>query len=97
MSGLDFDLDALEAELREGKAGKLGEIVGLALIARLRAAEARTAWQPIESVPSDATVLLWWPGHGVVIGHVPYDAREAPWRPRVYTHWMPLPAAPEAP
>ena len=88
---LRCEAEALQAERDTARleAGRLR--------ARLRAAEARTAWQPIESVPSDATVLLWWPGHGVVIGHVPYDAREAPWRPRVYTHWQPLPAAPEAP
>lgn len=64
----------------------------LALITRLRAAEARTAWQPIETVAIDETVLLWDPvRRGVRMGHVSIR------RGCVYTHWMPLPAAPEAP
>ena len=64
----------------------------LALITSLRAAEARTAWQPIETVAIDETVLLWDPvRRGVRMGHVSIR------RGCVYTHWMPLPAAPEAP
>ena len=60
--------------------------------ARLRAAEARAAWQPIETVAIDETVLLWDPvRRGVRMGHVSIR------RGCVYTHWMPLPAAPEAP
>lgn len=59
---------------------------------RLRAAEARTAWQPIETVAVDETVLLWDPvRRGVRMGHVSIR------RGCIYTHWMPLPAAPEAP
>ena len=63
-----------------------------ALITRLRAAEGRTAWQPIETVAVDETVLLWDPvRRGVRMGHVSIR------RGCVYTHWMHLPAAPEAP
>jgi hypothetical protein len=63
-----------------------------ALITRLRAAEARTAWQPIETVAVDETVLLWDPvRRGVRMGHVSIR------RGCIYTHWMTLPAAPEAP
>lgn len=73
----------------------LGDVaLAEALLAEWDALRAGRAWQPIESIPPDTTVLLWWPGHGAVLGHVPYDVREAPWRPRVYTHWMPLPGAP---
>lgn len=58
----------------------------------LRAAEGRTAWQPIETVAVDETVLLWDPvRRGVRMGHVSIR------RGCVYTHWMHLPAAPEAP
>lgn len=62
-----------------------------ALITRLRAAEARTAWQPIASVPIGETVMLWTPVRRVHVGHVTTLA----WCE--YTHWAPLPAAPEAP
>ena len=72
----------------------------LALITRLRAAEARTAWQPIETAPRDCCVIgwadewarpdvawycagAWWSGCGSPCPEI--------------THWMPLPAAPEAP
>ncbi len=63
-----------------------------ALITRLRAADARTAWQPIETVAVDETVLLWDPvRRGVRMGHVSIR------RGCIYTHWMTLPAAPDAP
>ena len=62
-----------------------------ALITRLRAAEGRTAWQPIASVPIGETVKLWSPVRRVCIGHV----TTLSWCE--YTHWMPLDAAPEAP
>lgn len=63
----------------------------LALITRLRAAEARTAWQPIASVPIGETVMLWTPVRRIHVGHVTTLARCE------YTAWAPLPAAPEAP
>jgi hypothetical protein len=62
-----------------------------ALITRLRAAEARTAWQPIASVPIGETVMLWTPVRRIHVGHVTTLA----WCE--YTAWAPLPAAPEAP
>ena len=101
MSALDLDapvdLDELEAELRDGKAGKLGEIVGLHLITRLRAAEARTAW----NYDLDAAPRTW-----VLAceGEIVYKAAPCgdEWvevggrtiKPRC---WQSLPAAPEAP
>ena len=70
----------------------------LALITSLRAAEARTAWQPIETAPMDEWVAVidggvattgagsrdgeWWDRRGVRISP---------------TAWTALPAAPEAP
>lgn len=63
----------------------------LALITRLRAAEARPAWQPIASVPIGETVMLWTPVRRIHVGHVTTLARCE------YTAWAPLPAAPEAP
>ena len=55
-----------------------------ALITRLRAAEARTAWQPIETAPVGVEVLVTrYTSGGILLGGP--------------THWMPLPAAPEAP
>lgn len=62
-----------------------------ALITRLRAAEARPAWQPIASVPIGETVMLWTPVRRIHVGHVTTLARCE------YTAWAPLPAAPEAP
>ena len=56
----------------------------LELGARLRAAEARTAWQPIETAPVGVEVLVTrYTSGGILLGGP--------------THWMPLPAAPEAP
>jgi len=105
-----LDLDALEARCKDTIAewtlvyAQSGETLPddavetkaaretLALITRLRAAEARTAWQPIETVAVDETVLLWDPvRRGVRMGHVSIR------RGCIYTHWMTLPAAPEAP
>ena len=71
-----------------------------ALITRLRAAEARTAWQPIETAPRDGTLVLawhpWWMGPDAV-----RCGRSGVWTADGHpvcepTHWMPLPAAPEA-
>ena len=76
----------------------------LALITRLRAAEARTAWQPIETAPLDGTaVLVWWlldtsDAGGIACFNgerwTQRDGLPYTWAP---THWQPLPAAPEAP
>ena len=72
----------------------------LALITRLRAAEARTAWQPIETAPRDCCVIAWadeWARPDVA-----WYCAGAWWSgcgspcPEI-THWQPLPAAPEAP
>ena len=72
----------------------------LALITRLRAAEARTAWQPIETAPRDCCVIGWadeWARPDVA-----WYCAGAWWSgcgspcPEI-THWQPLPAAPEAP
>ena len=104
-----LDLDALEARCKDTIAewtlvyAQSGETLPddavetkaaretLALITRLRAAEARTAWQAIASVPIGETVMLWTPVRRVHVGHVTTLA----WCE--YTHWQPLPAAPEAP
>lgn len=70
------------------------------LITRLRAAEARTAWQPIETAPRDCCVIGWadeWARPDVA-----WYCAGAWWSgcgspcPEI-THWQPLPAAPEAP
>ena len=84
-----LDLDALERRARKGLVLSPDET--LALITRLRAAEARTAWQPIASVPIGETVMLWTPVRRIHVGHVTTLARCE------YTAWAPLPAAPEAP
>ena len=74
-----------------------------ALITRLRAAEARTAWQPIETAPHGEWVLVYGTRFRAALPSVePARLDEYGWadkggysvRP---THWMPLPAAPEAP
>lgn len=51
-----LDLDALERRARKGIVLNPDET--LALITRLRAAEARTAWQPIETAPLDEWVWV---------------------------------------
>ena len=78
----------------------------LALITRLRAAEARTAWQPIETAPlwpDRSPTPLWIVGQRVA--RPPVTVAQT--APGVYvdeysnrqhvTAWAPLPAAPEAP
>ena len=84
-----LDLDALERRARKGLVLSPDET--LALITLLRAAEARTAWQPIASVPIGETVMLWTPVRRIHVGHVTTLARCE------YTAWAPLPTAPEAP
>ncbi|MBK8246047.1 MAG: hypothetical protein IPK85_01380 [Gemmatimonadetes bacterium] len=73
MSGLD--LDALEDEYPN-------ETHVLALITRLRAAEARTAWQPIAAAPRGVWLDVAWLGeHGsrdgrldpTLVAHGTYD------------------------
>lgn len=74
-----------------------------ALVARLRAAEARTAWQPIETAPVGAWVLVYGTRFRAALPSVePARLDEYGWADKVGysvrpTHWMPLPAAPEAP
>lgn len=113
----EIDLDALgpedakllahlvTLERRAHKGLVLSPDETLALITRLRAAEARTAWQPIETAP----VNRWLTGlHGDrskpprVVMRIPTDVAALGFhdeygnRVRGLTHWQPLPAAPEA-
>lgn len=79
----------------------------LALIARLRAAEARTAWQPMDTAPSGRMVLtstrheivhvhgtrVWHRASlGMSDGHQWYDEHESPMH--TPSAWMPLPEPP---
>ena len=99
-----LDLDALERRARKGLVLSPDET--LALITRLRAAEARTAWQPIETAPlwpDRSPTPLWIVGQRVA--RPPVTVAQT--APGVYvdeysnrqhvTAWAPLPAAPEAP
>ena len=80
------------------------------MIRRLRAAEARTAWQPIETAPRDGQRVtlyvvsphwkrpelgLWHRGPEGTGWH--QDAERSKLTRGTPTHWQPLPAAPEAP
>lgn len=95
----DDDLDEIEKLARHAhpKATILTPRSVLALITRLRAAEARSAWQPIETAPPGQRVLLWVARgcgeHGATVGVVGLVACLNA------THWQPLPApsASEAP
>ena len=69
-----------------------------ALITRLRAAEARTAWQPIETAPVGVEVMVTWVDRqglrhmsgGILLGtHWWTHGRVV-----TPTHWQPLPAPP---
>ena len=66
----------------------------------LRAAEARTAWQPIETAPPGEWVLVYGlAAHTTLTHHVARGDRWG-WGDRAgmgvtATHWQPLPAAPE--
>ena len=106
-----LDLDALERRARKGLVLSPDET--LALITRLRAAEARTAWQPIETAPVDTWVWVAAKPHsGVMEGRleagwwVVSDGNTFAQEPTHWAHiqrpprlpWLaPLPAAPEAP
>ena len=66
------------------------------LITRLRAAEARTAWQPMETAPMTLDYILTHGPRGHVVarycsalGWVDEDDRDV-----YFTHWQPLPAPP---
>lgn len=93
-----LDLDALERRARKGLVLNPDET--LALITRLRAAEARTAWQPIESAPLGEWVLgQTLTGHVIhckrtergFVDDLGYAVNPVDWVP------VPRPAAPEAP
>jgi len=65
-----------------------------ALITRLRAAEARTAWQPMETAPMTMDYILTHGPRGHVVarycsalGWVDEDDRDV-----YFSHWQPLPA-----
>ncbi len=47
-----------------------------ALITRLRAAEARTAWQPIETAPLETRVLVWSEDAGINIAPASADSQQ---------------------
>ncbi len=77
-------------------------------LAALRSQQAAVpAWQPIETAPKDGVFILVWNMHG--INEVFWNDEEEWWhhdvefdhtfplRGDLPTHWMPLPAAPEAP
>ena len=96
-----LDLDALERRARKGLVLSPDET--LALITRLRAAEARTAWQPIETAPHGEWVLVYGTRFRAALPSVePARLDEYGWadkggysvRPIA---WAPLPTAPEAP
>lgn len=87
-----LDLDALERRARKGLVLSPDET--LALITRLRAAEARTAWQPIETAPVGVEVMVTWADRqglrhmsgGILLGtHWWTHGRVV-----TPTHWQPL-------
>ena len=69
----------------------------LALITRLRAAEARTAWQPIETAPMGERVLALMDGLTIIAARGMLGWYDDDDRRVSVTAWAPLPAAPEAP
>ena len=86
----DGELDALgpvTAAIIRSDVARMLEIVA----ERPAPLAARTAWQPIASVPIGETVMLWTPVRRIHVGHVTTLARCE------YTAWAPLPTAPEAP
>lgn len=104
-------MDAIEAKARELLAAEFNDVARAEferggecrpLVVTVKSALAAIIaaltpqWQPISSAPRDGTrVLLWNSADG---GHAITGA----WRlasaedHETYTHWMPLPAAPEA-
>ena len=110
MSGLDLDalrceVEALQAERDTARveAGRLRESLRVltrehdALITRLRAAEARTAWQPIETAPMGERVLALMDGLTIIAARGMLGWYDDDDRRVSVTAWAPLPAAPEAP
>lgn len=89
---------SMAAEVRDVDGeNTIGQVMVRVVVAALTA-----QWQPIESAPRDGTHFLALTGSKRQ--RVDYKHQEVPaslfWQERPldrYTHWMPLPAAPEAP
>ena len=53
-------------------------------------------WQPIETAPKDQVIDLWHPEFGHIADQW-WDSKDGfDWPVAGATHWMPLPAPPEA-